>query len=222
MGTMQHKRSGNSLSGTIGEVVISSCYDKLIIRSRPSKGRTPRSTAQQEQQAKFTLLISLLQPIRPLIRIGFQFYAQNMNAFNAAHSYHYHHALMGETPDFYIDPQRVLISRGKMSGSARVWCDSPLPGKIRISWDPGVYAGKILSNDLVMVALLNEDNRYSTFLLDAGSRADGSVTLAVPAAGKGSPFHCYVAFRNRKAILTNRISQHSLSTSQYAGSVIPG
>ena len=89
-----------------------------------------------------------------------------------------------------------------------------------MSWDPLPVNDSGQSNDIVMVALASEENSYTLTLLDAGNRADGSVTVTLPTQYIGTRFHGYVAFRNRMAALTNHSGTNTLSTSQYAGGVI--
>ncbi len=207
------------VSGKVGNVVGCNWKGISYLRSLPTRSKKALSEKQIYQQLKYATLMHLLQPLLPVLRIGFNTGAAGMSAFNAAVAYHYKVAISGQHPSVDIDYPKVLITQGTLAGSAAVRVETQLAGKIRVSWDPLPDNDSGQSNDIVMVALASEESGYALTLLDAGNRADGSVSVTLPSQYIGTRFHGYVAFRNRTAALTNHAGIKTLSTSQYAGSV---
>lgn len=219
MGRIQQGILGG-VSGKVGNVVGCNWKGISYLRSLPTRSNSSLSEKQIYQQLKYATLMHLLQPLLPVLRIGFNAEAAGMSAFNAAVAYHHKEALSGQYPSVEIDYPKVLISQGTLAGSAAVRVEIQLAGKIRVSWDPLPVNDSGQSNDIVMVALASEENSYALTLLDAGNRADGSVTVTLPTQYIGTRFHGYVAFRNRMAALTNHTGMNTRSTSQYAGGVV--
>ena len=219
MGRIQQGLLGG-VSGKVGNVVGCNWKGVSYLRSLPTRSKKALSEKQIYQQLKYATLMHLLQPLLPVLRIGFNAEAAGMSAFNAAVAYHHKEALCGQYPSVEIDYPKVLISQGTLAGSAAVRVEIQLAGKIRVSWDPLPVNDSGQSNDIVMVALASEESGYALTLLDAGNRADGSVTVTLPTQYIGTRFHGYVAFRNRTAALTNHTGMKTRSISQYAGGVV--
>ena len=219
MGRIQNGLLGG-VSGKVGNVVGCNWKGAPYLRSLPRRSEAPPSEKQIFQRLKYAILMHFLQPLLPVLRIGFVPEATMKSAFNAALSYHHKEALTGVYPALRLDYPKALISIGNLPGSDAVLAESALAGKIRMSWAPHLAEGNARSNDIVMLALVNEETHYAFTLLDAGNRADGSVIVTLPIQYIGTRFHGYVAFRNRTAALTNHSGMNTLSTSQYAGGVM--
>jgi hypothetical protein len=103
-------------SGKVGTVVGANWKSISYMRSLPQKVKNPRTLPQLKQRSKFTLVVNLLRPMLPLLRVGWKQYAHGrQSAFNAATSYTLANAIIGEYPDYKIDPKKVMISRGTLT-----------------------------------------------------------------------------------------------------------
>ena len=72
MGTIEKGFMGG-FKGLLGPAVGSKWKGKAVIKSRPPKKRTgPTSDAQLQQQAKFSLIVAFLKPLRPLLMLRLQ------------------------------------------------------------------------------------------------------------------------------------------------------
>lgn len=99
-------------SGKVG-TVIGACWKGIdYMRGLATSITNPNTPAQVEQRARFSLIIAFLRPLTGFLRIGFRSAAIKMSAFNAAMAYNVKHAVSGAYPEFAIDYDQVLLSRG--------------------------------------------------------------------------------------------------------------
>jgi hypothetical protein len=117
MGTIKKGILGG-FSGKVGTVVGASWKGIAYMRSLPLKVRNPRTEPQRMQRSKFSLSLSLLQPMTAFLRTGWKLYAHKQSPFNAAMSYTIANAVTGIYPDYDIDPSKVLVSRGALAPAA--------------------------------------------------------------------------------------------------------
>ena len=96
------------------------------MRSKAAKGSRTFSQAQLEQQAKFALFIRFLRPLADLLEITFKPFAVQMSGINAALSYALKNAVAGSYPNYSIDYNRVLISRGDLANADSIVVRHPL------------------------------------------------------------------------------------------------
>lgn len=218
MSTIQKGILGG-VSGKIGNVV-GGCWKGIqFLRSLPS-GNNSNTMQQKQQRLKFATVASFLRTIMVVIRLGFNSYANKMTAYNAAFSYHFHHALEGEYPDYTLNYSKVLVSRGHLSNANEVSCASTEAAKIEVTWNSPVMVGTSSPTDVVVLVLINDAKQEAIYLLDAGTRAEGSAVVEVPSSYTGDEVHCYLALRTATSVLKSSTERNDISTSQYAGSVI--
>jgi hypothetical protein len=63
-------------SGKVGTVVGANWKEISYMRSLPQKVKNPRTEAQRKQRSKFLLVVNLLKPLNPLLRIGWKLHAK--------------------------------------------------------------------------------------------------------------------------------------------------
>ena len=106
-------------SGKVGNVVGASWKGIDYIRSLPASVKNPRTQGQVAQRTKFSTTMEFLRPLNQLINEGFRSASTGkLTAMNAAMSYNVKNAVKGELPDFEMDFERVLFSRGSLVGAA--------------------------------------------------------------------------------------------------------
>jgi Family of unknown function (DUF6266) len=200
MGTIKTGILGG-FNGTVGTVVGSSWKGISTMRARPKGRKGTFSPAQLEQQARFALMISFLQPISILMNLTYKKAAVKMSGFNKVFSENVRNAIAGVYPAFTIDYPKVVLSRGVVSNVSKPVAASTAAGKLVYTWTDNTGAtDSALSSDIVFVAAYNEALNQWTYLSSAAARNAGTFTLDV-SAFSGKPVHSYIgimsADRNR-------------------------
>ena len=192
MGTIRKGILGG-FSGKVGTVVGASWRGISYMRSLPLKVRNPRTKGQRSQRTKFSLALSLLKPITPLLRIGWKLYARRQSAFNAAMSHTLANAVIGNYPDYQIDVSKVLISRGNLqpvsSATATV-----ANGNIKFAWNDNSGTGAAKQTDKTLIAILNLE-KGEAITHDAGAeRMKETQTVILPTEWNGNEVQAYLGF----------------------------
>ena len=205
------------ISGKVNDAVWVNQRGKNYVRKLPEHYNDANTELQAAQRLKFAVVIGFLKPIKDFIHISYSGYAIKMNAFNAAFSHTFHHAVTGEYPDFVIDYPSVLVSRGSLAGALNPTCESSHPGAVCIRWDNNSGIGNASESDLAMVLIYNPDKRKAIYLTDRAKRATGSIDVEVPAEFKDNIVHCYLSFMTLNPIFGKR--RNGISDSKYLGSI---
>lgn len=205
------------VSGKVGNVVGGNWKGIDYLRILPASVANPKTPKQMDQRTKFMKVISFLQPLTDVIRIGFKAYATKMTAFNAAMSYNFKHSITGSYPDYAIDFSKALLSRGNLSSALNPVVSSDMAAQLSFGWDDNSGDGNALSTDKVMVIAVNPLKEKAIYVLEAASRADGSANLTVPATWSGDTVHCFICMTVLDALI-NSGNKKAISNSVYAGS----
>lgn len=120
--------------GRIGNIVGSTWKGKQVIRQRQTAIKAGFSEQQIQHQIKFSLVAKMLQPLTELVKLSFSQDPARMTRNNKAFSLNYRRAITGTYPDLRIDYNLVILGRGKLSGVAKVSCDSPSSGLVQLNW----------------------------------------------------------------------------------------
>lgn len=206
------------VSGKVGNVVGSSWKGIDYLRVKPASVSQSNTLQQVTIRMKFALMMKLHQPIIEVVRIGFRGFAVKQSAYNAAVSYNYHNAIVGEYPDFSIDFQAVLISRGNLPGAVNPSAASTEAAKVVVTWEPNTGQGSALATDQAMVVLFNPELMEAVYITSGANRENGTHTLTVPSSWSGTAIHAYVAFLSNEAG-TGQQGKNRVSSSVYAGTV---
>ncbi len=192
MGTIKQGILGG-FSGKVGTVIGGSWKGIAYMRSQAQSVKNPRTEAQMEQRSKFALTLAFLKPITNYIRTGYKTYANKQTAFNAAMSYICKNAIAGTYPDYSLDYQSVLVSRGSLTPAENATATA-IAGKIQFSWTDNSGVSDALATDLAMPLIFNNDTKEAIFNTSAATRADSSVEINVPADWVGNEVEPYIAF----------------------------
>lgn len=217
MGTIKTGILGN-VSGKVGNVVGGTWKGINYLRTVAASVNNPNTELQASQRLRFSTVVKFLQPITEFIRVGYKGQALKMTAFNAAFSYNYRNALTGDFPDFTVDYAKAMVSRGTMAGAINPACSSTEAAKISISWEMAPGNGLSSDTDTAIFVIFNPGKNEAVFSLNAGTRADGSLEVSLPASYSGDEVHCYIAFMTMSSVLAGQ-ARNAISNSSYAGSV---
>lgn len=181
------------LSGSIGNVVVSSWKGIPYIRSKPS-GNTSNTPAQQRQRSKFGVVIKFVNQLKPVINRGFKYNTDRMTELNSATSYLMKHAMKGDEDTPTLDYPAVLVARGSLPGPADASAERD--GKaITLQWTMRENAGTKRKDDyLVAVAYDAKNERAYCEVATNVHRQDEQYTFTPDGAPDGQPLHIYLAF----------------------------
>jgi hypothetical protein len=176
----------------VGTVVGSNWKAISTMRAKPKGRKGAFSPAQLEQQARFALMISFLQPISILMNLTYKKAAIRMSGFNKVFSENVKNAIAGVYPAFTIDYPKVVLSRGVVANVNNPVAASTAAGKLVFTWTDNTGAtDSALSSDIVFVAAYNEALNQWMYLSSAAARNAGTFTLDVtPFSGK--PVQSYI------------------------------
>lgn len=209
MGTIKQGILGG-FSGKVGTVIGSSWKGISYMRGRAQHVHNPRSDGQMMQRSKFAQVLELLKPITAYVRIGFKNYAKQQTAFNAAMAYNVKNAFSGTYPHFAFEPSQALVSRGNLTQATSAFATAAAGG-VQFSWADNSGEGSAQSIDVAMPLVFNPVRNEAVFNTSAASRADTTVTLAVPADWVGESCICFLGFQSADG--------NEIATSLFLGTV---
>ena len=187
MGTIKQGILG-PFSGKVGTVVGGTWKGINYMRSIAQNIKNPRTEGQQTQRSKFSLSLALLKPLTAYIRTGFKAYANKQTAFNSAMSYILKNAISGAYPDFSLDFEKVLVSRGNLAQAANASATAKT-GYVEIHW---TYNGEGSATDFAMPLAFNKDNGEAVFSTCAATRSAQTLNLNTPDEWAGSKIVVYL------------------------------
>lgn len=179
MGTLKQGILGG-FSGKVGTVIGYTRNGISYIRGLMTSHTDANTPAQQEQRAKFTLVIQFLRPLLALLRIGFKKAGMNLSGFNAAVSYTLENAVKGVFPNQEIDYTKVLVCQGNLPPAMNAVAASVEAGKINFTWDDNSWDFGASATDQVVLVAYCPALKKSVTAIGAATRATGNQTMTVP------------------------------------------
>lgn len=198
-------------SGKVGSVVGSSWKGISYMRGKALSIKNPKTLQQKMQRSKFALTLSVLKPMTAFLRVGFKLYAKNQSGFNAAMSYTIQNAISGAYPNYTLDFDKLLVSRGSLTGAIFPTTDVA-SGKIEIFWDDNSGIGNAQTTDKAMIVAINPAKEESVFITEGSPRTSGNAEIAVSPYWVGDEVEVYLSFISE--------DKKSIATSTYCGSVV--
>lgn len=192
MGTIKQGILGG-FSGKVGTVIGGSWKGISYMRSIPQSVKNPRTEGQVNQRTKFTVALDFLKPMTGLIQVGFKLYAQKQTAFNAAMSYILNNAIVGTSPNFSVDYNMALVSRGSLTGAVNAQATSA-NGAVNLTWDDNSGIGNGVATDKALIVALNPSRGESVFDAGGNLRSSGSEDIPVPAYWVGENVEVFLGF----------------------------
>lgn len=210
MGTIR-KGANGGFSGKAGSVVGSSWRDIEYIRGLPRLSNKPKSEKQLEQQAKFSMAINVLLPVKKQIDIGFGNIKQGRTtSYNLALRHMLDYAIIGTYPALEIDFSQIAFAQGRLSGVSGVILLSE-PENIKVFWSNSVLKSNSKPSDVLTAMVYEpESNDYVIGPPDI-ARAAGMMDIVMPSDWLGKTVHVYLFFISLNGQL--------VSNSAYGGSI---
>lgn len=210
MGTIR-KGANGGFSGKAGSVVGSNWRDIEYIRGLPKLSNKPKTDKQLEQQAKFTMAINVLLPVKKQIDIGFANIKQGRTtSYNLALKHMLDYAIIGTYPALEIDYPQIAFAQGRLSGVSGITLLAE-PENIRVSWSNMVLKSNSSATDVLTAMVYEpESNDYVIGPPDT-ARAAGLMDIVMPFDWLGKAVHVYLFFTSLDGKL--------VSNSAYGGSI---
>lgn len=184
MGTINKGILGG-FSGKVGTVVGGNWKGIDYMRSKANKKPSNPSFAQQEQQARFGLMMKFLRTFGSLLSVTFHDFANGVTGPNAALSYNIRNAITGAFPAFSIDYSMVLLSRGNLQNATAPAAVAGAAGKIHFSWTDNSGAGTAQATDMAVLIAYCPATGQSVYNANAATRDAATALLDVtPFSGK--------------------------------------
>jgi len=209
MGTIKQGILGG-FSGKVGSVVGGSWKGISYMRGKAVSIKNPRTLQQMMHRTKFAVALSVLQPITAFLRVGFKRYAYKKSEFNAAMSYTIKHAIVGDYPNYEIDYEKLLVSRGTLTGANNATA-TPAAGKIKVAWEDNSGIGEAKPTDKALVLAINPEKGEAAYITDGAPRSAKTEDLMVSPYWSGDDVGVYLGFISENG--------KDVATSAYLGSV---
>ena len=196
-------------SGKVGPVVGATWRGMDVIRSRPKSSKRTPSERQLEQQLKFKLAISFLQPIKNIQSRFFGSGSGVKSRVNLAVSYTISEAIqmVAGLPELIYN--KVLITRGELTSFQNAVLTTQPGGVLHLEWEDNSTQGDAAPKDQVSIvcycAELNNWEIYEGIVM----RSDLMADVTLPAYCLGKTMEVYAFLNNEK--------QTAASTSLYLG-----
>jgi hypothetical protein len=183
-------------SGKVG-TVVGACWKGIdYMRSLAASITNPNTPAQQEQRAKFTLMIAFLRSLTAFLRVGFRSSALKMSAFNAAMAYNVKNAIKGIFPAYEIDYTKVLLAHGPRAGALNPTAASTVAGKVDFTWEDNSEELNAMADDKVYVVIHDPLTKHSVSVIGPATRQTEADTITLPDILSGKEVYCYIGFTN--------------------------
>ncbi|MFA6949865.1 MAG: DUF6266 family protein [Lentimicrobiaceae bacterium] len=188
-------RKGETLSGTVGQVVLYEIYGKKAMRTLPTGVRKINSTKVKKAQSNFAFVMSLMQMFKEHITIGYGEAAYRRSAFQEAMSANlanYNNALREQKAEGLA---WLTLSKGRLSGAGELHAELNIPNRLTIIWQDTQPDLAFRDDDIVMLSVATTDKAYSHVNTHAATRRDGIIELDLPAEAVGKELYAFITFK---------------------------
>lgn len=202
----------SGFTGRTGSLVGYRRLGKWIMAAVKATAPRDPSLLQQYNSIRFTLFVEWLSWISEFIKVGFQAYATDMSAMNAAVRYNLDNAVTGVAPAFTIDYPKVMLSRGKLAQAYQLSMATTTDAQLDFSWTMNI--GTWRGSDTDEAAFIVYDPTKADFAISMGevTREDLAFDMALPALWSGDSVYVYMAFVSPDG--------KQVSSSEYVGTTV--
>ncbi|MCR5193397.1 MAG: DUF6266 family protein [Bacteroidales bacterium] len=190
-------------AGKVGPVIGTSWKGKAVMRSRALSFNDRNSQAQQEQRARFSIVIKFVSAIGGFISVGFRSRAVGMTAPNAAVSANIGEVITGTFPNYEIDYSKALVSAGSLDlpFNAQATVDS---NTLSLTWADNSGMGTAKATDKVMILIYNKTKNQSVSEFDVASRSERTGSVTIPTAWNSDSVEVWLAMNSLDGTLTSK------------------
>ena len=198
-------------SGKVGAVIGSSWRGIAYMRSMPQSVRNPRTLLQRTYRQRFAVAVNFLKTVNTALQIGWKSCAQKkQSAFNAAMSYTIEKAIVGNYPNFSIDPAKALISRGSLPSAFETELGSTGNG-VLLKWTDNSGVGSASASDRVLAAVVNHSRGEAVTVTGGVARETGRQTVVTPLTWTDCDVDCYLGFISQEGEVSDSVYMGSIT-----------
>ena len=161
-------------SGTVGTVIGGTWKGISYMRSQPARRTSSPTEAQLEQQIKFALATRFVAVFSGLFMLSFRNYAVKMTGTNNALSYLLKNAITGTYPDYSIDYNNLLISRGDLPNALNPAAAPTGTSDITFTWTNNSGTGKAKGNDKAILVIYCPALKLGLYTTGSALRSAGT------------------------------------------------
>ncbi|TRX70564.1 DUF6266 family protein [Carboxylicivirga sp. M1479] len=197
-------------SGKVGNIIGSTWKGITYMRSLSEASNKTPSEKQMIVRARFAYASQFLQPLGPVLKVGYRTQTKKQSPQNAAMSIFMADALSGEYPAYRTDYEKLRIAKGtlQVANSPQVQL---VGDEIEFTWDDSALNLKE-HGDNYAVLLATGEELYPSYSLTEFRRDNKGGVLALPHGPSGSTAHCYLAFAQAEG--------SEVSNDVYVGSIV--
>ena len=194
MGTIKKGILGG-FSGKVGTVIGASWKGIDYMRSLPKKSSKPPTQLQLDVRARMALAMGFLNPVLPLIRVGYQSYnGDGTTPINTAVAELIKGGITGTSPNFVVDFDKVSYSKGELSGPWTPEIETTVAGELTFNWAAQPVSPVAQPTDQLTLVVYNPAKDKYVFLSNAAVRSALTVDLLLPLDFSGDTVHSYMFF----------------------------
>ncbi len=182
--------------GKVGDVVLYNMHGKSFMRAKPSKYTDRKSEAQLAQRAKMQAVSGFMAPLKELIRKTWATEAVGRAPYHAAKSQIMRNAVQGSYPDFGINKEAAMLSKGPLPVPKNVTV-ALQDGALMVQWTNTAEDERLHGKDTLLVVALNTKTGDCEYLFTPARRRDKSFRwdISMPVSENDMP-DIWVAFRS--------------------------
>ena len=213
MAILKNGPFGN-MSGKVGNVVIYTMKDKMVMRSMPSKRKSKAKGKEKASQELFKQVMLVVKQCRNFVRVGF--------AGQGGHS-PYHQALSTNIKRMVaaggFDYREFLFSTGNLAGAVEVKAE--LTGnELIVSWEDSTPDKPGNLDDTAMLLVINKTRQMSDYNILAGKRENNISSMTLEGVQPGDHLEVFLSFIARMKWIKD---SNPVSDSTWVGSLVyPG
>lgn len=183
------------ISGKVGNLVFYQVNGETLIRTKPGAGGGSSSSLQTYHQQAFALAQDFLSPLKKEIAIGFAAYKKgSKRGIDRAKSLLLKNAIYPIEGIPVLQPDKVLVSSGDLTGVRGALLTMTEPGKFRIEWTVNSWDGSARDGDKTFVVIYDTVEPRVFSIQGGRYRKDGFHELELPWTIVGASSSVYVYF----------------------------
>ena len=178
-------------SGSVGPVVGLTYRGKEVMRAKPKKTTKPPTPGQVLQRTKFAVAMQFLNPAKELLSIYYGTPEGSQSRYNLAVSYHLTEVFFVEDGAWKIRYDQAMYSKGTLLPVENLQCISDGTNTLQLTWNNNSAQAGCKTTDQLMLVVFEPETIEYGFFMNAATRSDVEVSLALPAEWSGKKVHVY-------------------------------
>ena len=192
-----------SFSGKVGSVIGGSWRGIQYIRSLPKKVKRVPTEKMLNQQAKFSLVMSFVNPLRDFLKENYEDEKiRHMTSANLLSSHILRNAVQGNLPEIKLNYSKIIISKGSVEQIIEIRSEKA-ENAIMVNWAAEDKYLVPLAEVEIRAVIFNENKKHFHHI-PLGTRKTTGTEISLSLFDKGDKLAMWVYSIDKR---TNRISE---------------